>query len=214
MEKTTFTVGLIFLLLVTINSLALAPSRANPVPPSIPLPTSPDKDEPSIVINQPINETIFNTTTVHYSLTIHKPYSWFDSERTHGQIMAVLYTLDNNKEILIDQPQITNQQTSNYQGDLSNLSEGNHTLQFHIHSCSYYNSQYDENKVESKYTEEYYYIDNYSNTTFTIQTIDTSVSNLTPSPSVPEFSYLTILSILLTIPIALAIVRKRLQRNV
>ena len=37
---------------------------------------------------------------------------------------------------------------------------------------------------------------------------------ITPSPSVPESSWLTILPILLTIPIALAIVRKRLQRNV
>jgi hypothetical protein len=36
----------------------------------------------------------------------------------------------------------------------------------------------------------------------------------TPSPTVPELSWLTILPILLTIPIALAIVRKRLQRNV
>ena len=37
----------------------------------------------------------------------------------------------------------------------------------------------------------------------------------TPSPSVPEFSYLTILPILLTTTIALSIiVRKRLQRNV
>jgi hypothetical protein len=35
-----------------------------------------------------------------------------------------------------------------------------------------------------------------------------------PTPSVSEFSYLTILPILLAIPIAMAIVRKRLQRNV
>ena len=35
-----------------------------------------------------------------------------------------------------------------------------------------------------------------------------------PSPSVPEFSWLTILPILLAIPIALITVRKRLQRNV
>ena len=35
-----------------------------------------------------------------------------------------------------------------------------------------------------------------------------------PSPSVPEFSWLTILPILLAIPIVLVIVRKRLQRNV
>jgi hypothetical protein len=36
----------------------------------------------------------------------------------------------------------------------------------------------------------------------------------TPTSSVPEFSWLTILPILLTIPIALAMVRKRLQSNV
>jgi hypothetical protein len=39
-------------------------------------------------------------------------------------------------------------------------------------------------------------------------------TSTSPSPSVPEFSWLTILPILLTVPIALIIVRKRLQRNV
>jgi hypothetical protein len=43
--------------------------------------------------------------------------------------------------------------------------------------------------------------------------INTNPSTLQPS-SVPEFSFLTILPILLTAPIALAIVRKRQQRNV
>ena len=46
------------------------------------------------------------------------------------------------------------------------------------------------------------------------QSNSTNILTPTPTPSVPEFSYLTILPILLTIPIALAIVRKRLQRNV
>jgi hypothetical protein len=53
---------------------------------------------------------------------------------------------------------------------------------------------------------------NWSNT----QTISISSNHNspTPTPSVPEFSWLTILLILLTIPIALITVRKRLQRNV
>jgi hypothetical protein len=38
--------------------------------------------------------------------------------------------------------------------------------------------------------------------------------NPTPTPSIPEFSWLTILPILLAIPIALITVRKRLQGNV
>jgi hypothetical protein len=46
------------------------------------------------------------------------------------------------------------------------------------------------------------------------QTITLNQQSSLPSPSVTEFSWLTILPILLTIPIALAIVRKRLQRNV
>jgi parallel beta-helix repeat protein len=49
----------------------------------------------------------------------------------------------------------------------------------------------------------------------TIPAISTSSFEIpTPTPSVPEFSWLTILPIILTIPIALAIVRKRLQGNV
>jgi hypothetical protein len=41
-----------------------------------------------------------------------------------------------------------------------------------------------------------------------------TLTSPSPTPSVPEFSFLTILPILLALPIALAIVRKRLQRNV
>jgi hypothetical protein len=38
--------------------------------------------------------------------------------------------------------------------------------------------------------------------------------DISQSASVPEFSWLTILPILLTIPIAIAMVRKRMQRNI
>jgi hypothetical protein len=43
---------------------------------------------------------------------------------------------------------------------------------------------------------------------------ESSVSSPTPTSSVAEFSWLTILPLLLAIPIALAIVRKRLQGNI
>ena len=46
------------------------------------------------------------------------------------------------------------------------------------------------------------------------QTANTSPIDSSPSPTIPELSWLTILPILLTTTIALAIVRKRLQRNV
>jgi hypothetical protein len=45
------------------------------------------------------------------------------------------------------------------------------------------------------------------------QTTPSPTISTNPTPSVPEFSWLTILPLLLTIPIALAMVRKRLQRD-
>ena len=53
-----------------------------------------------------------------------------------------------------------------------------------------------------------------SNTNDKYTPISSRILALFPSPSVPEFSWLIILSILLTIPIALAMVRKRLKGNV
>ena len=44
--------------------------------------------------------------------------------------------------------------------------------------------------------------------------VSSTYNSQTPTPSVPEFSWLTILSLLLAIPIALIIVRKKLQGNV
>jgi hypothetical protein len=80
--------------------------------------------------------------------------------------------------------------------DLPNLSNGSHVLTFN---------------VESK-------LNGYGNVASWVNEVYFSIysSQLTPTPtpSVPEFSWLTILPLLLTIPIVLAIVRKRLQGNV
>src|SRR5690606_12793623 len=52
-------------------------------------------------------------------------------------------------------------------------------FQIRVHSCSYYNSQYDESNPMSWGVEQYYYIDTYSNVTFTVQT----EAPMTPTPS-------------------------------
>jgi hypothetical protein len=84
--------------------------------------------------------------------------------------------------------------------NLTNIPEGSHSIVINaVEKGSYLGS------------------DNLKGYTFTIQNSATfSFSNniqASPSPSIPEFSLLTILPILLTIPIALAIARKRLQGN-
>ena len=64
-------------------------------------------------------------------------------------------------------------------------------------------------------TEESAYVGQRSDWSSTQTIIIPSSNDLpTPTPSVPEFSWLSILPILLSIPIALAAVRKRIQRNV
>jgi len=156
----------------------------NPVPPA-PLPTSPDKNEPSITVNEPINDTTYNVSTIHYSLTVRKPSSWFDYDPVHGQIMVILYKLDNNDEVAVanyaDYLKYGKDPFS-YQGDLNGLSDGNHSFQIRIHSDSYYNSYYDKNDSRTWNIEMNYYIDTYSDKiNFTVNTVP---STLEPSPTI------------------------------
>ncbi|HLN44835.1 MAG TPA: hypothetical protein VK209_03935 [Candidatus Sulfotelmatobacter sp.] len=170
-KKVETIILLLTLLIITIATFQfITLAVANPSPKPI-LPTTPDKNEPTITINEPFNKT-YNVGTIHYSLIVRKPSSWFDYDPVHGQIILIWYTIDNNKEIEIaDEPDYTSQQPFNYEGDITNLSDGNHSFQIHIHSCSYYNSLYDKNNSQTWNAEEYYYIDTYSNKiNFTIDT--------------------------------------------
>ncbi len=170
---------LLTILIITITNIQfITLTVANPSPKPI-LPTTPDKNEPTITLNEPSNKT-YNVGTIHYSVTVKKPSSWFDYNPIHGQIILIWYTIDNNKEIEIaDEPDYTSQQPLNYEGDMTNLSDGNHSFQIHIHSCSYYNSHYDKNNSQTWDAEEYYYIDTYSNRiNFTIDTTSPNINLL------------------------------------
>ncbi len=165
---------LVFILAGQVVSLAVA----NPSPKPI-LPTTPDKNEPTMTIIEPSNKT-YNVNTIHYSVTVREPSSWFDYNPIHGQIMLIWYTVDNNKEIEIaDEPDYSSQQPLNYEGYITNLSDGNHTFQIHVHSCSYYNSYYDKNNSQTWSIEQYYYIDTYSDKiNFTIDTVSPNINLL------------------------------------
>jgi hypothetical protein len=87
--------------------------------------------------------------------------------------------------------------------NLIDIPDGNHTLKITAFETGL--AGYNENGRSI-----YYEINANSSVTinFAVET------TLKPTPTIPEFSYLTILPILLSTAIALAIVKKRLQRNV
>jgi hypothetical protein len=181
-KRTPLAIALVFLMLSIVSLPIVELAVGNPsIPPS--LPKTPDKNEPTVTVNEPDNTVYSNTKNVHYSVTVRKPSSWFDYDPIHGQIMLIWYTLDTNKEVEIaDEPDYRNRQPLIYEGDLNSLSDGNHSFQIRIRSCSYYNSFYDENNSNTWKAEEYYYIDTYSEkTNFTVNPIP---STLEPSPTI------------------------------
>lgn len=89
------------------------------------------------------------------------------------------------------------------QGSLKGLTDGNHTYQVLLYGVSYYQQDYPNTRgVPSNY-----YIRNNSTATFSI---DTNIeSNASPTPSVPEFSWLIILPLFLSILFFVVLIRRR-----
>jgi hypothetical protein len=87
---------------------------------------------------------------------------------------------------IADEQDNMSQQPFNYEGDLTNLSEGNHSLQIHVWSMSSYNSFYNESDWHTWDMIEFYRMDTYSQKiNFTIATstepIQTQTPNSTPT---------------------------------
>jgi hypothetical protein len=135
---------------------------ANPRP--IQLPITPDKNETSVTISLPKNNQTYNANTIHYALKVAKPSSWFDYLPVHGEVMFASYLIDQNanEKQIAEVTDLYSKQPLNYEGDLTNLSEGNHSFQIKVRSCSYYNHFYDSNNSNTWSGIEYYYINNYS----------------------------------------------------
>jgi hypothetical protein len=145
----------------------------------------------NIYFNSPLNKT-YNSNLLVLNVTLEEAS---DCENT---IRKASYSLDGAENVSL--PLVFNGMSSHNGNallhsetsgiiNLPALSEGEHTITVF--------GEFDINNEVLKNT---------CTSTFNILT--------TPNPSVPEFSWLTILPILLTTPIALTIVRKRLQRNV
>jgi hypothetical protein len=175
-------------------------------------PNHPVTDPIIITVFSPTNQSIYyNSSNLTLEFNVTKPDSWFDpTYLLVGIIHEIYYTLDNNKTSLFIPDLSYNwytdglPKTSQYSIPIGNLSAGIHNLTIVVNATSSWMRYNDSGTFQ-----DYQFV-----TLTTTSTIQFNVAGITPSPFVPEFSYFTILPILLTIPIAIVIVRKRLQRNV
>jgi len=118
---------------------------------SSPYSETPDTSPPSIKIQTPEPNKVYNTKIAPYSITIEKPSSWFENDTIHGTLRSVGYILDEKENVTIadlyasylpDFPYLSDFQsetrTINLEGNLSGLSEGSHTIQVWVNSVSIY----------------------------------------------------------------------------
>jgi hypothetical protein len=208
--------ALLTILVVAIFFYQVGLISANPFTPDKDYPVTPDTNPPSISIQLPENK-IYTSNMVPYAVSIQEPSFWFNSS-AHGGISSVQCIID-GKKTTIDVNDSVNtfmrlhvDPIVNLNGTFSGLNEGNHNVQFLVHSERFYYNQSRDFPGWWQSPPSIFNLDTYSDRTYF--TVNTSSQTPTPTPTLPEFSWLTILPILLTTTIALAIVRKRLQRNV
>ena len=110
-------------------------------------------------------------------------------------IVSFSYSLDNQDNVTLGISNAT----------LTNLSQGQHSL------VIYGEREYLLNGFLATGL-----TDNFSSTKiyFIVNPLPSTTLSTTPTPSIPEFSWLTILPLLLAIPIVLVIVRKTVSRNI
>ena len=188
LSKLLFALLLLTILLPIISS-GFVKVNANPFP-----------TYPNIKINSPTNST-YHSNSLNLDITINTMFDNFtNTNRT------ISYSLDGKSSIAINDvtyKYFEGNSTSTVTAStlISNLPYGQHEVQ-----------------VEAKY--QYAKDISFTSKASALFFIDVGtgnqslISSPTPTPSVLEFSWLTILPLLLTIPIALAIVRKRLQGKV
>ncbi len=165
--------------------LEVKPAMANPtmIPP---MPETPDLNEPKVIVKLPERNKTYNANTVAYSISVEKPSSWFDYNPVHGMILTVEYILDGDLRVEIaDEPPYYERGPFTYEGMLSGLSEGNHTLEVYVRSDSFYDPP-DKPRPQQwpwgKMPPQDYYLDTYSGKVyFTVDTTPPNVSIRSPN---------------------------------
>jgi hypothetical protein len=174
----TLTLVLVLLFLAVGGTQFVSLVSANPSP-QPPMPETPDLHKPSIAIQLPENNKTYNVNTVPYSLTVKPPSSWFNYYPVHGTIMSISYILDENQEVTISgEIAYYEQGPFDFKGTLSDLSEGNHSIEVYVRSDSFYDPPNRPQPPFGQLPSEVYHLDTYSNkVNFTIDTTPPIISS-------------------------------------
>ncbi len=168
MKKGAMPLVIIIVLIFATMTLGINVAKANPT--YLPAPPTPDLNQPTITIQTPEQNKIYNANSIAYSITVKKPSSWFNEYPVHGQILVIDYILDGNQHVEIgDEPDYYKQGPFSFTGTLPGLSEGNHSLEVYIRSDSYYDPS---NTTQPPYPPPHdHYLDTYSGkVNFTVDT--------------------------------------------
>jgi hypothetical protein len=172
---------------------------------------------PKITVIEPINNSSFATDNIALTINASLPESpkalntfiWSIVCQTDwsNTSIEIYKNIGFNNSIELDHPYPSNHY---YYGttNIANIPSGQHELTIIVVAGGLYDAHTPD--IPS-----YYRFKINETETVSFSTVSSTTDPIpTSSPSVPEFSYLTILPIVLTIPIVLVIVRKRLRRNV
>jgi len=182
MMRVAFSLTILSLILTAVMVQEVSVANANPtiIPP---MPETPDLNEPSIIVQLPEPNKTHNINTVQYSITVKPPSSWFDVYPVHGMIMTIDYILEGNQHVEIaDEPPYYERGQFTYEGTLSGLSEGNHSIEVYVRSDSFYDPPDKPRSTQwpwGKMPPQDYYLDTYSGKVyFTVDTTPPTVSIL------------------------------------
>ncbi len=204
----------IFLLVLsTLSAKQYEAVKANPI--SVSVPDNPDTNQPIITVNNPKNDINLNITCFTLTFTVKKPSSWFSFYPVHGDLISISYLLDGEKTDVASSDLDTDHYSSKpltFTETISELSEGNHSLQVYVRSVSYY---LDPNRPAENSTYGWWmyppannFMDTYSNINFTVNTIHNSPT-VPSTPTIPEFSVPLDITFLVLVAVALAVLVKR-----
>ncbi len=177
MRKTAAALIMTLLIIAAAEAIPVRLGKANPSqPPSYP--ETPDTNQTTITIQSPTPSRAFGSNVVSYSFAVQKPHSWFDYLPVHGDLLKISYILDGKTVDVassgLDQSHYESKPLS-FNGTLTGLAEGNHSLQVYVRSVSYY---LDPNRPTSGYgwwlyPPLNYYMDTYSDSVHFI--VDTTL---------------------------------------
>jgi hypothetical protein len=155
-----FILAFLFLTVIGVQFIGVTLANFKPSP----YPGTPDTNKPSIKIQEPYPNRTYNAKSITYNVTVERPASWYESPRYGTYLCAVGYIIDGEENVtiapivdrsvsryvldptgkfFIRNPELRDvdlpdAQTFTLEGNLSELSEGSHTIQVWTNAVSKY----------------------------------------------------------------------------